>query len=98
MCSSDLANIEIFINDQYFTKIDRKYNLSLEPEQEFTVPLDFTLNNNQVRTFLKKNAIQMLLGNSIHIKYKGNIRVKAYSVGIRVPVNDEKSFNLRDFR
>jgi LEA14-like dessication related protein len=91
------ADISVSINDQSFTHIKNDFNLVILPEQEFLVPISMDLNQEQVRTFLKKNAFQLLLGSGVHIKYKGNIRVRARGIGIRVPVNDEKSVNLRDF-
>ncbi len=91
------AKIEVFLNDQSFTEIDRDYNKELSPEQDFTIPLDFQLKSDQVQVFLKKNAVQMLLGNQIHVKYKGNIKVKAFHVGMKVPVNHEISLSLKNF-
>ena len=91
------ADIQVFINDQYFTAISRDFNLALVPESEFSIPLDIKLNNDQVHRFLKKNAIPLLMGNGIHFRYKGNIRVKAYHMGLKVPVNREVSINLKNF-
>lgn len=91
------ADIEVFINDQSFTKINKDFNLILAPESDFTIPLDIRLNSQQVNRFLKSNAVLLLLGNKIHIRYKGNIKVKAYSMRIKVPVDREISLDLKSF-
>ncbi len=91
------ADIDVFINDQLFTRINNEYNLTLTPEKEFSIPLVVKLNHNQVENFLKKNAVGLLLGNGIQLKYKGNIRVKAFSMKIKVPVNKEISLRLKNF-
>ena len=91
------ADIVVSVNDQQFTRIKKDFNLTILPEQEFKVPLSLDLNRAQVKTFLKRNTVQLLLGNGIHIKYKGNIRVRTHGIGIKVPVNEEKSINISDF-
>lgn len=91
------ADIAVSVNDQQFTRIKKDFNLTILPEQEFVIPLSLDLNRRQVKSFLKRNAVQLLLGNGVHVKYKGNIKVRAHGFGIKVPVNEEKSINLRDF-
>lgn len=91
------ADIAVSVNDRQFTRIKKDFNLTILPEQEFVIPLSLDLNRAQVKTFLKRNAVQLLLGNGVYVKYKGNIRVRTHGIGIRVPVNEEKSINLGDF-
>jgi LEA14-like dessication related protein len=90
------ANIEVFMNEQSITRINRKFDLLLLPEHEFVVPLEVDLNQDQIRELIKNNALQLLLGKGLKFTYKGNIRVRAYHVTIKVPLYQDISVNVND--
>ncbi|HLF33889.1 MAG TPA: LEA type 2 family protein [Cyclobacteriaceae bacterium] len=90
------ADICVFLNGEPVATIKEKFYLDIPPEQEFTVPLSINIDPDLVKELVKNNALSLLAGKGLSLKYKGKIRVKSSGLPVTVPVNEEISINLND--
>ena len=89
------ADIDVFFNDKFITNYYKDYNLKIEKNADFTVPVDVELSLKDLDMNLFSSAMSLLSGKKPEIAYDGHIRVKAYGVGIRVPVKGKSEVNLK---
>jgi LEA14-like dessication related protein len=91
------AQIDVFLSDQLISGINKKFDLQLMPEQNFTLPIDLVLDQDRVKNQLKNYTLQLLLGKKINLHCVGTIKFKAYHLPLKVRVNEEIPININDF-
>lgn len=90
------ADIDVLLNDKPITNFTKKYNLKIEKQENFTVPVEISFSMADLNTNVISSAINALLGKKQVLSYKGNIKIKAYGVRIKVPVIGTTDFDLND--
>jgi LEA14-like dessication related protein len=90
------AQIDVYLNDQILAHLDKNLNLQILPEQEFSVPIDITIQQDQIKNLIKNYTLQLLTGKKLILHYNGTIKLKAYHVPIRVRMNEEIPININD--
>lgn len=91
------ADIDVLINDKKITNYTSDYNIKIGKHEHFSVPVEITLSLADINTNIISSAINALLGKKQRLSYRGIIRLKAFGVRIKVPVNGTTDFDLRDF-
>ena len=91
------ADIDVLLEGKKISNLHQEYNLVIERNSKFTVPLEATISQDEIRGNLINSALSILLGKKLTLNYVGNIRVKAYGLGIRVPIEGESMIDLREF-
>ncbi len=90
------ADIDVLLNDKPITNFTRVYNLKIEKNEHFTVPVEIRFSMADLNTNVISSAINALLGKKQVLSYKGNIKIKAYGIRINVPVDGKTDFDLND--
>ena len=90
------ADIDVLLNDKPITNFTRDYNLKIEKNENFTVPVEIRFSMADLNTNVISSAINALLGKKQVLSYRGNIKIKAYGIRINVPVDGETDFDLND--
>ena len=90
------ADIDILLNGKKISSLHQEYDLVIEKKAEFTVPLEATFSQKQINGNIISSALQILMGKNLTLQYLGNIKVKAYGIRIRVPVDGQSEINIRD--
>ncbi len=90
------ADIDVLLNDKPITNFTRDYNLKIEKNEHFTVPVEIRFSMADLNTNVISSAINALLGKKQVLSYKGNIKIKAYGIRINVPVVGKTDFDIND--
>jgi LEA14-like dessication related protein len=90
------ADIDVLLDGKKISDLHQEFNLVIDKNSKFTVPLEATISQNEIRGNLINSALSILLGKKLTLNYVGNIRVKAYGIGIRVPIEGESKIDLRE--
>ena len=90
------ADIDVLLNDKPITNFTRDYNLKIEKNENFTVPVEISFSMADLNTNVISSAINALLGKKQVLSYQGNIKIKAYGIRINVPVDGKTDFDLND--
>ncbi len=90
------AEIDVLLNGKKISTLHQEYNLVIEKNAKFTVPLEATFSQKEINGNIISSALNILMGRKLTINYVGNIKVKAYGIRIRVPVEGESKIDLRD--
>jgi hypothetical protein len=90
------ADIDLLLNGKKISSLHQKFDLIIEKKSAFTVPLEATFSQDQLSGNLISSALNILLGRKLTINYVGNIKVKAYGIRIRVPVQGESKIDIRE--
>jgi LEA14-like dessication related protein len=90
------ADIDVLLNDKPITNFTRDYNLKIEKNENFTVPVEISFSMADLNTNVISSAINALLGKKQILSYRGNIKIKAYGIRINVPVDGKTDFDLND--
>jgi len=90
------ANIDVLLNDKLITNYTRDYNLPIDKNEHFTVPVEIDLSLSDLNNNVITSAINALLGKKQKLSYKGHIKIKAFGIRIKVPVNGTTDFDLND--
>lgn len=90
------ADIDVLLNGKKISSLHQEYNLVIEKNANFTVPLEATFSQQEINGNIISSALDILMGRNLTINYVGNIKVKAYGIKIRVPVDGESKINIRD--
>jgi LEA14-like dessication related protein len=90
------ADIDVLLNDKPITNFTKDYNLKIEKNENFTVPVEISFSMADLNTNVISSAINALLGKKQILSYRGNIKIKAYGIRINVPVNGNTDFDLND--
>lgn len=90
------AEIDVLLNDKVITNYTKDFDIRIDKFQHFSIPVEIDFSIADLNTNVITSAINALLGKKQVISYRGNIRIKAFGVRIRVPVNGTTEFNLND--
>lgn len=90
------ADIDVLLEGKKISNLNQEYNLVIDRNSKFSVPLEATISQDDIRGNLINSALSILLGKKLTLNYVGNIRVKAYGIGIRVPIEGESRIDLRE--
>ncbi len=90
------ADVSVYLNEQLITRIEEKFNMEIPPEQEFMIPMIIELDQDRVKALVTENALSLLTGRELSLKYKGRIRIKSSGFPLIVPIDEEISINLND--
>lgn len=90
------ANIDVLLNGKPITNFTKDYNLKIEKNENFSVPVEISFSMADLNTNVISSAINALLGKKQVLSYKGNIKIKAYGIRINVPVDGKTDFDLND--
>jgi LEA14-like dessication related protein len=89
------AEIEIFMEDKAIGKLDMEYNIKVDGNSDFKVPLDMVIKLKD----LNLNAIGAALGlmgkSGPELHFLGKIKVKAYGVPFSVKVDHKQKVNIK---
>jgi LEA14-like dessication related protein len=91
------ANIDVLLNDKIITNYTRDYNIKIEKNEHFSVPVEFSISLSDINSNVITSAINALLGKKQKLSYKGHIKIKAFGFRIKVPVDGNTDFDLNDF-
>jgi LEA14-like dessication related protein len=89
------ADIDVFFNDNFITNYSKEYNLKIEKNSDFTVPVEVELSLKDLDLNMISSAVNVFLGKKPEIEYDGAIKVKAYGLGIRVPVKGKSKLDIK---
>lgn len=89
------GEIAVSIDGNYISTIQEEYDMELDPESDFSVPLEVPVSPNKMKTSLFSSALGILTGKKLRIGYKGNIRLKAYGIPVKVPIDDEQEIDIK---
>jgi LEA14-like dessication related protein len=90
------ADIDLLLNGKKISSLHQEFDLVIDKKSDFTVPIDATFSRDQINDNLISSALNILLGRKLTVNYVGNIKVKAYGIRIRVPVEGESKIDIRD--
>ena len=85
--------IKIFVNDKETALINQKLNTVIQPNSEFSVPLEVQLALKEIG--IVDTLLGMLGGKSINVNYKGFVRARVNGVPVKVPVDHTTAVKLR---
>jgi len=89
------GEIEVTIDGNYISTIQEEYDMELDPESDFSVPLELPVSPNKMKSSLISSALGILTGKKLKIGYKGDIRLKAYGIPVKVPIDDEQEIDMK---
>lgn len=90
------ADIDVMLNDKLLTNYSRDYNLKIDKNEHFSVPVEITFTMADLNANVITSAINAFLGKKQRLGYQGNIRIRAFGVRIKVPVEGATRFDLND--
>ena len=91
------ANIDVLLNEKPITNYTRDYNIEIEKNEHFSVPVEIKLSISDINTNVITSAINALMGKKQKLSYIGHIKIKAFGFRIKVPVDGNTDFDLNDF-
>ena len=89
------ASVSAKINDKKIGNILIHEKFKLEPKNnsEIRLSVDAT-KSNLMKSLLK--SLNVLIGKKVYLHIDGKIKVKAYGIGIKVPIDETYEFNYKD--
>lgn len=89
------ADIDILMDDKKVASLNKKYNLKVEGNSDFTVPLDINVDLKDLNLDVISAAGALFGQSGKEIRYKGKIKVTAYGLPISVPVDYSENIKLK---
>ena len=90
------VDIDVLLNNKHLTNYTRDYNLKIDENEYFSVPVEISFTLADLNSNVISSAISALLGKKQQLGYNGHIRVKAFGFQIKVPVVGSAQFDLND--
>jgi len=90
------AEIDVLLDGKKISSLQQDFDLVIDKNSSFTIPLEASISKSEIQGKFINSALSMLFGKQLTLNYVGYIRVKAYGIRIRVPVEGESSIDLRD--
>lgn len=90
------ADIDIIFNGKKITDFKHDYDFAIEKKASFTIPMEFTFSRKVINDNLIGSALNILLGKKLTFRYVGQIRIKAWGVGMKVPVDGETNLDFKN--
>jgi LEA14-like dessication related protein len=91
------ADIDVLLNDKKITNYSREFNIKIERNEYFSVPVEISFSLANLNANVITSAINALLGKKQRLSYKGNIKIRAFGIKIKVPVDGSSDFDFNDF-
>ncbi len=89
------ADIDILMDDKKVAELNKKYNLKVEGDSDFTVPLDINIDLKDLNLDILSAAGALFGQSGKEIRYKGKIKVTAYGLPFSVPVDYSENIKLK---
>ena len=87
------VDIGVRLEEKNIGKVQYNLRTKIQPNSEFTVPVDATLNLDEF-DFLN-NLLALFGGKRYPIRYRGFIKVTVKGLPIKIPINHEDEVRLR---
>jgi LEA14-like dessication related protein len=89
------ANINIMMDDKIIAVLDKEYNIKVNGNEDFMVPLDVKIKLKDLNLNAIGSALGLFGNSGQEIRYLGRIKVKAYGVPFSVNVDYKDNINLK---
>lgn len=90
------ADIDLLLNDKKITNYQKDYNLKIPKNSDFTVPLEITLSLSDLNSNIISSAISILTGKKQTLTYLGHVKIKAYGIRVKIPVEGSTKIDLNE--
>ncbi len=93
----EIKNVDaaISVEDKQVAALNRTYDITANPNADFSVPLDLEVPLKELNMNLLNTAFSMLRGETKKIRYQGKVRVKAYGFNFNVPFDEEQEVKIK---
>ena len=89
------ADVDILMDDKKVASLNKKYNITVEGNSDFTVPLDITVSMKDLNLDVISAAGALFGQSGKEVRYKGKIKVTAYGLPFSVPVDYSQNLKLK---
>ncbi len=89
------AEINIMVGDKTIAVLDKKYDIKVKGNTDFTVPLDVKIRLKDLNLNAIGAALGLDGGDGQIIRYVGKIKLKAYGVPFSVKVDYKDKINIK---
>jgi LEA14-like dessication related protein len=89
------AEIDIIIDDKIIAVLNKDYDIRVQGNEDFKVPLDVKIKLKDLNLNAIGSALGIIGNNGQEIRYLGKIKVKAYGVPFSVKVDYRENINLK---
>ena len=89
------VDVEVSVENKKVKNIEREYDITAEPNSDFTVPIDVTISLADLNLGLLSTALSMLNGDKKKVRYKGKARVQMYGITFNVPFDYEDEVDIQ---
>jgi len=89
------ADIEIFMENKSIGKLENEYNLKVQGNSEFKVPLNVAIKLKDLNLNAIGAAFGLMGKSGPELQFLGKIRVKAYGVTFSVKVDHKQKVNIK---
>ena len=89
------VDVEVSVENKKVKSIKREYDITAEPNSDFSVPIDVTLSLADLNLGLLSTALSMLNGDKKKVRYKGKARVQMYGITFNVPFDYEDEVDIQ---
>lgn len=87
------VDIGVRLEEKNIGRVEYRLRTKIQPNSEFTVPVDATLNLNEF-DFLN-NLLALFGGKRYAVRYKGSIKITVKGLPLKIPINYEDEVKLR---
>lgn len=89
------VDLEVAVDGKKVTNISKAFNIKAEGLQDFTVPIDLQLSLKDLQINSISSALAMLGGDEKELHFTGEIKVKAYGINFKVPIDHIENLSIR---
>jgi LEA14-like dessication related protein len=89
------AEINIMMDDRVIAVLDREYDIKVNGNEDFTVPLDVKIKLKDLNLNAISSALGLLGNSGKEVRYLGKIKVKAYGIPFSVKIDYTDNINLK---
>lgn len=89
------VNVEVSVENKKVKNIEREYDITAEPNSDFSVPIDVTISLADLNMGLLSTALSMLNGEKKKVRYKGKAKVQMYGITFNVPFDYEDEVDIQ---
>lgn len=89
------ADIDIMMGDAVIAVLEKDYDIKVQGNEEFMVPLDVKVRLKDLNISAIGSALGLLGDKGQEVRFLGKIRVKAYGVPFSVKVDHRDNINIK---
>lgn len=89
------VDVEVSVENKKVKNIEREYDITAEPNSDFSVPIDVTISLADLNLGLLSTALSMLNGDKKKVRYKGKAKVQMYGITFNVPFDFEDEVDIQ---